>query len=85
MPVRPRRRQHRLHLSLIDFINLSIGPRQDLPVQFDRLHAVYHEHASRFDTSSWAFRYFELGIDDRVPMELDPEQPVGCPGLPCDD
>jgi hypothetical protein len=81
MPVRPRRRrEHRLHLSAVSFVDLSIGPREDSAVAFDRLHQVYHEHAARFDTNSWAFRYFELGIDDREPMEID--GPVGLPGLP---
>ena len=43
MPVRPRRRQHRLALSLGDFVDLTIGPTDDSAVPFDRLHAIYHE------------------------------------------
>lgn len=61
---------------------MAIGPSEDSPIPFDRYHALYHEHAGWFDSTSWAFGYFETGVDDREPMELDPAEPVGCPGVP---
>ena len=80
MPVRPRRRQRRLHLSVREFVDLTLGPRQDSPLPFDYYHMLYHEHTARFGTSSWAFKYFDTGVDDREAMELDPDEPVGLPG-----
>jgi hypothetical protein len=69
-----------MHLGVVEFIDLSIGPRWDTPIPFDRYHALYHEWAHLFDTSSWAYQFFETGADARAPMELDPNEPVGLPG-----
>ena len=70
VPVRSRRRQHRLHLGAREFVDLSIGPSEVSPIPFDRYLALYLEHAGWFDSSSWAFGYFDTGVDDREPMEL---------------
>jgi hypothetical protein len=83
MPVRPRRHQHRLRLTASEYVDLEVGPSWDTGVPFDRYHALYHEWAHLFGTGSWGFRYFEGGIDDREPDELDPGAPVGLPG--CND
>lgn len=80
MPIRPRRRQHRLHLAVREYVDLAIGPAEDSPIPFDRYHALYHEHREKFASDAWAFRYFEGGTDDREPMELDLDEPNGCPG-----
>ena len=79
MPVRPRRRQHRLALTLADYVDLVIGPPDDSATPFDRLHATYHEWAAFFDTHTWAFQFFETGHDDREPVEVGN---FDCPGLP---
>ena len=79
MPVRPRRRQHRLALTLADYVDLVIGPPDDSATPFDRLHAIYHEHAIQFDSASWAFAFFETGHDDREPVEVGV---LDSPGLP---
>jgi hypothetical protein len=66
-------------LSAREYVDLSLGPRPDVALPFDHYHKLYHEHSARFDTTSWGYRYFELGVDDREPMEID--GPVGLPGL----
>ncbi len=69
-----------MHLAVREYIDLVIGPSDASP-PFDRLHVLYHEHAYRFDSNSWAFKYFETGVDDRESMELDPDHEVGLPGV----
>lgn len=65
MPVRRRRtRRHRLALTVGDYIDLSIGPREDTGIE--RLRGVFEAHRRAFGGDSWAVRYFDHGEDPRA-------------------